>query len=109
MQLCEKASKTIVPTIRYYLAKELLEKYGFTQVEVAKILGVTQPAISQYLKLKRAKKLVKLSEEVIEKIKNLAISVKLKGGEVNLEEEICKICKLIRGLDEKRNENIKES
>jgi uncharacterized protein len=44
----------ILPSIRKELAKIMVEK-GLTQKQVAKKLHLTEPAISQYLKDKRAK------------------------------------------------------
>jgi len=38
------------------LASQLVEKYGFSQVEVAMRLGITEAAVSQYLHEKRAKR-----------------------------------------------------
>ena len=34
--------------VRSIITRELLEKYNFSQKEVAEVLGVTQPAVSQY-------------------------------------------------------------
>lgn len=45
---CENASKYVLPALRVNIAK-LLAKNGFTQKEIANILGVAQPAVSKYL------------------------------------------------------------
>jgi predicted transcriptional regulator len=50
---CESIGRRLLPFFRAHIAKELIEKYGFTQVETAKKLGTTQAAISQYLRSKR--------------------------------------------------------
>ena len=50
---CESIARYVLPVFRSLVAKELVEKYGFTQVEAAKKLGTTQAAISQYLHSKR--------------------------------------------------------
>jgi predicted transcriptional regulator len=50
---CETVARYVLPVFRSFVAKELVEKYGFTQVEAAKRLGTTQAAISQYLHSKR--------------------------------------------------------
>ena len=49
----ELASKSVIPAIRALVVKRLVEKHGMTQQEAAKLLGVTQPAVSKYLHQKR--------------------------------------------------------
>ncbi len=49
----ELASKSVIPAIRALIVKRLVEDYGMTQQEAAKLLGVTQPAVSKYLHQKR--------------------------------------------------------
>ena len=45
---CEVAVKTVCPAIRAFMAQNLIEKHDMNQIEAAKILGVTQSAISKY-------------------------------------------------------------
>ena len=47
---CELIVTHILPTARGSLAKDLVYRHGLTQVQVAKLFGVTSAAISQYLK-----------------------------------------------------------
>lgn len=54
MQPCESAAKYKVPAIKAKLARDLKKK-GCSQKEIAKLLGVTEAAVSQYLSGKRAK------------------------------------------------------
>ncbi len=49
----ELASKSVIPAIRALIVKRLVEEHGMTQQEAAKLLGVTQPAVSKYLHEKR--------------------------------------------------------
>ena len=49
----ELASKSVIPAIRALVVKRLVEQHGMTQQEAAKLLGVTQPAVSKYLHEKR--------------------------------------------------------
>jgi predicted transcriptional regulator len=48
--------QTFLPVFRSLLASQLVEKYGFSQVEVAMRLRITEAAVSQYLHEKRAKR-----------------------------------------------------
>ena len=52
---CEIAANKIVPAIKAKLARKL-KKNGMKQKEIAKLLGVTNAAVSQYLSGKRAVK-----------------------------------------------------
>ena len=49
---CELIVWYVLPTIRYELTKELL-RLGLSQKEVSESLGITQAAVSQYVKEKR--------------------------------------------------------
>jgi predicted transcriptional regulator len=49
----ELASKSVIPALRALIVKRLVEDHGMTQQEAAKLLGVTQPAVSKYLHDKR--------------------------------------------------------
>ena len=47
---CELIVMHVLPTARGALAKELVGRHGMTQVQVAALFGVTNAAVSQYLK-----------------------------------------------------------
>lgn len=49
----ELAAKSVIPAIRAIVVRRLVEEHGLTQQEAAKLLGVTQPAVSKYLHHKR--------------------------------------------------------
>jgi len=46
----EIESKLTIPVLRAMVAKKLIYEHGFTQEETAKALGVTQAAISNYMR-----------------------------------------------------------
>ncbi|MEM3627249.1 MAG: hypothetical protein QXZ25_04415 [Candidatus Bathyarchaeia archaeon] len=52
---CEVAIKCVLPVVRAAVAKELINKYNLKQVEAAKLLGISQPAISLYYRNIRGK------------------------------------------------------
>ena len=83
----------ILPAIRRELAKVMIEKYSLTQKEVAKILNVTEPAISQYLKSKRAKE-VKFTKATMVKIEESVDKI-IKDNSV-LIEEMQKLCTSVK-------------
>ena len=47
---CELMVVHILPTARGALAKELVNRHNMTQIQVARLFGVTRAAVSQYLK-----------------------------------------------------------
>ncbi len=46
---CEIVTKHVLPALRAMLVRDLVKRHKLTQAEVAKKLGITQPAVSQYL------------------------------------------------------------
>ena len=57
----------VIPAIRRELAKAMINT-GLTQKEIAKIMGITEAAVSQYIHSKRAKEIA-FSKKVLEEIK----------------------------------------
>lgn len=96
---CEVVAQNLLPTLRALIAKELIEKYKFTQQGAASKLGLTQSAISQYLRNLRGSKIKVLQKDV--KVQKLIeeFAGKLASGEINSSnsmEPFCNICKNIR-------------
>jgi predicted transcriptional regulator len=60
---CEVVTASVLPAVRSIMTKELLTKYNMTQQETADILGITQPAVSQYNKHSRGSKVKLLEKE----------------------------------------------
>ena len=61
----EIESKTLIPALRAILAKDLANRYHIREDEISKMLGVTQAAISNYIRGTRGdpKLIEKLLEE----------------------------------------------
>ncbi len=66
--------KTILPAIRSILVRELAEKYGYKQMEIARHLYITQASVSYYLTHSRGKYIQEVAKypDVTERIKRLA-------------------------------------
>ena len=96
---CEVIVTTILPAIRSLITRELLSSYHLTQKEAADLLGLTQPAISQYYRESRGFK-VKILEkqpEIMKMIDALTKEIaaeKLKAKEI--QSRFCSICKNVR-------------
>ncbi len=94
---CEVMVKNIFPAIRALIAKELMENLHHTQNETANLMCITQPAISQYSRELRGKKVVilnsneKVSAMIKESAKTLAKQNERKNTGI-----MCNICREIR-------------
>ncbi|MBS7615429.1 Fis family transcriptional regulator [Candidatus Bathyarchaeota archaeon] len=97
---CEKTAKYVFPVFRSLIARELVEKYNFTQVEAAKKLGTTQAAISQYLHAKRGYGNADQIKKIMPKIQELASDVTKRIVNENLSPDqsiviFCEVCRSI--------------
>ncbi|MGB9714157.1 MAG: transcriptional regulator [Candidatus Bathyarchaeales archaeon] len=95
---CEIAVKCLLPPVRALLAKELTAKYNLKQSEAAKLLGVSQPAVSLYQKKIRGKAInLEKDREIMDQVENLANA--LSEGNLAYKDFIqmfCEICRKIR-------------
>jgi|Deesub1362A_J573_1020465.scaffolds.fasta_scaffold14602_3 hypothetical protein len=93
---CEEVANKILPAIRAEIATKLANEYGLKQIEISKILGVTQGAVSHYLTSFRGKERELLrNPDIGKKIDEMAAM--LVKGEFD-ERYVCKICKELREL-----------
>lgn len=72
----------LIPAVRKELSKIFIEEFGFSQKKVADILGVTESAISQYVKSKRASEL-KFGAEELKEIQKTAQLIAKNPGSCN--------------------------
>ena len=74
---CEIVVWYVLPTIRREIAKELVDTYRMKQVDVGHLFGVTDAAISQYLKKKRGGNVwIESSERYPEFLEEIKVSAK---------------------------------
>ncbi len=86
--------KTLIPCVRALVAKELVNRYKLRQIDVAKMLGVTQAAVSQYLRgargnmidLKEDRDIMKIIDRIATGLANKDLSKK------DLSLLVCEIC-----------------
>ena len=96
---CEVIVSDILPALRALTTQELAQTYELNQTEISKRLGITQPAVSQYVKELRGHKVKLLTSngKVMQAVRSLAEEVA--HGEINgmrVHEKICEICKTVR-------------
>lgn len=92
---CEVVVKEVLPAIRAMLVKELVERHRLSQVEVAYKLGITQPAVSQYLRMLRGagrnRAILKNIEKHVQRLADDIVRDKLKRKQII--ERCCLICR----------------
>jgi predicted transcriptional regulator len=95
---CEVVVKTVLPNIRALIAKELSENYHMRQADVAKLLGISQSAVSMYVRKNRGIGInLEKERDVHERI--IWLSERIFDGSITQEEyisKVCEICKLVR-------------
>ena len=95
---CEVAVKCVLPVVRAMVAKELMASNGLKQIDVAKLLKVSQPAISLYQRNMRGKAIdLGKDEEIQLLISNMAESLSRSNpARRDLILMYCGICRAIR-------------
>ncbi len=101
--LCEVFVRRMLPALRALLAKELIERHGLTQLEVSRILGVSQPLINYYLTGRRKvpyATVLSRCPRVISVVRSVARTLVTEGvkgrGDVNV---ACLLCTALRASD----------
>ena len=98
---CEYIARNYLPLYRALVAKELIEKYCYTQKQAAQKLGTTQPAISQYLSFKRGRKGVPNYDEIAPLVKEAAARITksmaiTEMSPVEISDSFCDLCKKLQ-------------
>ena len=99
----------LLPALRREIAKILINDHSLSQKKVAKLLGITESAVSQYLKEKRGQE-IKFKANDLEKIKDAA--KKILDDKANLTKYIYELSVTFRGskticeLHKKHDENL---
>jgi len=95
---CEVAVKSVVPSIRAFVATELTQSYNMKQKDVAELLGITQTAVSKYTRQVRGAVLkIDQTEEIQSMMKKIASQ--LANGDITrpaLVVKLCEVCKTVR-------------
>ena len=108
--MCEIMSQDVLPSLRAFIAKELILEYKMNQIVVAGWLGVSQPAISQYIRQLRGFNESLMKHETVNKeVKNLC--EKLTANNIkkeNMITELDNICKMAATILLESDKNQKE-
>jgi len=102
---CESVARYLLPLYRAFVAKELIEKHNFTQVQAAKKLGTTQAAISQYMTSKRGHRKILNYDEVAPLVQSAAVKAAERIAttrKMSPEEFSASFCELCKSLQRKK-------
>ncbi|MEZ0346682.1 MAG: helix-turn-helix domain-containing protein [Infirmifilum sp.] len=92
---CERVGKKLLPSIRGMVVRYMYEDLGLTELQIARLLGVSQSSISRYINQQRGKwatreKIPEL-EEKIRELTHLFLEKKTTGSDL-----LCEICRSVR-------------
>ena len=90
---CEEIVWDVLPSIRAAIAEELIKR-GVSQKDVSRMLGITPPAVSQYVSKKRGYN-IEFREDIREAIGKLAEDL-IQGEVDDLVKRICAICRMLQ-------------
>lgn len=95
---CEIGVKSVIPAIKAIMAKEMVETHSLKQTQVAKILGISQSAVSKYTLQVRGHIISIDDIEEIRPLINKMINLLLNGTyqRAELLKFFCKTCIIIR-------------
>ncbi len=91
---CEIIIWYLLPAIRSTLAKELAT-LGLSQKEISEKLGISEAAVSQYMKNKRGKK-VAFTAEFYELVRNIARQIAPSTPPLEVYRKTCNLCLELR-------------
>jgi len=90
---CELVVKHYLPVIRSLIARELMDTHKLNQTQIAKLLGITQPAVSNYLSLIRGE-----ADKTFDRREVREVAQEMAGdlvkGKLSLSDSIYTVCKL---------------
>ncbi|HVA83197.1 MAG TPA: hypothetical protein VNF06_03475 [Candidatus Aquilonibacter sp.] len=95
----ELATNEIIPAIRSYLAKELVNKYELNEETVAGLLGVAQSAVSKYINDNYSDRVKEIESKLNTKIIDEYIEKIAEGNKQYVNACICRLCQSVRAFD----------
>jgi predicted transcriptional regulator len=95
---CEVGVKTVLPAIKAIIARNIMENHGLKEKETARILGLSQSAVSRYLTRNRGNLIeIESSAEIKPLIDQMVtFLVKEPAKKQEIMDLFCQTCKIIR-------------
>ncbi len=89
----------VVPAARASIAKALVKKHNMSEKDAAKMLGVTQAAISKYVSSKYSQKIKDIEGRIDPNEIDGYVSKIVKGDDVQVGNCICHVCQMVNPFD----------
>ncbi|MEM3712258.1 MAG: hypothetical protein QXR97_01780 [Thermoproteota archaeon] len=97
---CERMVKYVVPALRMLISRRLVEDYNLNQIQVARLLEVTQPSVSNYMGRRKGSVKIRrfLNNAIVnEYASNLAQKIFEQGLSIrDLSDDVCELCTKLR-------------
>ncbi len=95
---CEVAVKIALPSVRAMVANELMVKHNLNQAKVARLLGVSQPAVSLYQQKLRGNSINLESDLEIKSLVTKHADSLVSGNPTHTDKlrSFCEICRIIQ-------------
>jgi predicted transcriptional regulator len=96
---CEVGVKTVLPSVKAAMAREIITNRGLNEQQTAELLGLSQSAVSRYVNKERGNKLLTLenSTEILALINQMvAVLIKEPNNKSEVLELFCQTCQAIR-------------
>ncbi len=94
---CEVYVKHVLPSLRLCLAEKLVTKYGFTQLEASRAVGISQSLVNYIVNKRRRPKMAEKLLEIAEVMKVLDETAEdLARREYSTSNLVCDLCVVLR-------------
>jgi hypothetical protein len=96
---CEVGVKTVLPSVKAAMAREIVTNRGLNEQQTAELLGLSQSAVSRYVNKERGNMLLTLenSTEILALINQMvAVLIKEPNNKPEVLKLFCQTCQAIR-------------
>ena len=96
---CEVGVKTVLPSVKAIMAREIVTNRGLNEQQTAQLLGLSQSAVSRYMNKERGNNILHLenSAEILALINQMVSAlIKEPNNKAAVLELFCQTCQAIR-------------
>ena len=95
---CEVGVKTVLPAVKAIMARSIVEKHGLNEKQTADLLGLSQSAVSRYIRRERGNLLnIESTTEVLALIDQMVTHlIKVPDNKTEILKLFCQTCTTIR-------------